>query len=146
MKGDVVKLREETGAGVMECKKAFDEAKGDFEKAKQIIAERAVMKADSKKERKTGTGFLHSYIHNERVGVLLEVRCETDFVARSDAFQEMVHELALHIAAMGPENVSSLLSSPFVKDESITVSDFIKGTIAKTGENINIERFARFEV
>lgn len=146
MTENIVKLREMTGAGVMECKRALEEAKGDFDKAVAYIHERGLVKADTKKERKTGAGLLHAYIHNNRVGVLLEVRCETDFVARSEPFKEMVHNFALHIAAMGSVDVPSLLKEPFIKDESITIEETLKGVIAQTGENMKIERFCRFEL
>ncbi|KKT90966.1 MAG: Elongation factor Ts [Candidatus Jorgensenbacteria bacterium GW2011_GWA2_45_13] len=146
MKEDLIKLRELTGAGVMECKRALDESKGDFEKAKEYIRKAGAARAEKKKERKTGAGLLHSYIHNNRVGVLIEVRCETDFVARSDPFQNLVHELTLHIAATDPENPEALLKEPYVKDESLTIAQLIDKTIAQVGENIQVERFARFEI
>ena len=146
MKEDLIKLRELTGAGVMECKRALDESNGDFEKAKEYIRKAGAARAEKKKERKTGAGLLHSYIHNNRVGVLIEVRCETDFVARSDPFQNLVHELTLHIAATDPENPEALLKEPYVKDESLTIAQLIDKTIAQVGENIQVERFARFEI
>lgn len=146
MKEDVIKLRELTGAGVMECKRALESAGGDFKKAEELIRTSNAARAETKKERKTGAGFLYSYIHNKRVGVLLEMRCETDFVVQSDPFQTLTHEIALHIAAMGPETVEELLAQPFVKDESITVNDLIKQLIGKVGENSKVERFCRFEL
>ncbi|MEK7512652.1 MAG: elongation factor Ts, partial [Patescibacteria group bacterium] len=102
---DVQKLRETTGAGVMECKRALEDAKGDFDRAISLINERGLVKAETKKNRATGAGLLKSYIHNGRVGVLIEVRAETDFVVRSDPFQELAHELAMQVAAMDPEDV-----------------------------------------
>ncbi len=146
MKEQIQKLRDITGAGVMECKKALDEAGGDFDKAVAVIHERGLVKAETKKERATGSGILESYIHNERVGVLLELRCETDFVARNSLFKELAHNLCMHIAAMNPENIDVLLKQAYVKDESMTVEELIKQTIAKSGENIKVERFCRYEV
>lgn len=143
---DVQKLREVTGAGVMECKKALQDAGGDFDKAIQIINERGLVKAEKKAGRTTGAGVLESYIHNNRVGVLLELRCETDFVARGDLFRGLAHDLVMHIAAMNPENVESLLKQPYIRDEKMTVDALLKGVIAKTGENIKIERFCRYEL
>jgi elongation factor Ts len=146
MSDDIKKLREITGAGVMECKKALQDAKGDIEEAKNLINERGLVKAEKKSERRTGSGVLESYIHNARVGVLLELRCETDFVARTDDFKALAHELAMHIAAMNPENVEILLKQPYVKDPTKTVEDTIKQVIAKLGENMAVERFMRYEI
>ncbi len=146
MVNNIQKLRELTGAGVMECKKALDEAGGDFDKAISIIHEQGLVKAEKKKERVTGAGVLESYIHNERVGVLLEIRSETDFVSRSKEFRELAHNLAMQIAAMDPKDVNKLLSQLYIKDESLTIDSLIKKTIAKFGENIQIERFCRYEI
>ena len=143
---DVKKLREETGAGIMECKRALQEAKGDVEESKKIIEEKGLLKADKKSDRKTGSGVLESYIHNGRVGVLLELRCETDFVARTEDFKNLAHDLAMHIAAMNPENVEALLAQPFVKDPSKNIGDVVKQSIAKLGENTVVERFMRYEL
>jgi elongation factor Ts len=143
---DVVRLREATGAGVMECKRALEKAKGDFDKAVEFIHEAGLLKAESKKERKTGAGLLISYIHNERVGVLLEVRAETDFVVRSEPFKELTHNIVMQIAAMNPGDVEALLTQPFIKNESQTIGDLVKGTTAKVGENIKVEKFCRYEI
>lgn len=142
----VIKLREETGAGVMQCKRALEEANGDYEKAKTLIAKAGAVKAEAKKERKTGSGLLEAYVHNGRVGVLLEIRCETDFVAKADPFKELAHDVAMHIAAMNSESVESLLSEPFVKNESLTVKDLINTAVGKIGENIAVARFVRYEL
>lgn len=146
MSDKIKKLRELTGAGVMECKSALEESGGDIERAVKIIYERGLVRAEKKSERKTGAGRLETYIHNERVGVLLELRCETDFVARAEAFKKLAHELAMQIAAMAPADIDVLLQQPYIKDESITVGDFIKRTIATVGENIKVERFCRYEL
>ena len=113
---DVAKLREATGAGVMECKRALQEAQGDAERAKAIIMERGLIRAEKKADRATGAGLLESYVHNNRVGVLLDVRCETDFVVRSEVFLELAHHLAMHIAAMNPKDTDELLSQQYVVD------------------------------
>jgi len=146
MLNDIQKLRELTGAGIMECKKALEKAGGDFDKAISIIHEQGLVKAEKKKERTTGAAVLESYIHNERVGVLLELRCETDFVARSKDFKELAHNLAMQIAAMDPKDVDDLLKQTYIKDEMLTVEDLIKQSIVKFGENIKIERFCRYEI
>ncbi len=142
----VLKLREMTGAGVMDCKRALEKAKGDIDKAVEFIHEAGILKAESKKERKTGAGLLTSYVHNERVGVLLEIRAETDFVVRSEPFKELAHNIVMQIAAMNPAGVPELLKQPFIKDESKTIADMVKGVTAKVGENINIEKFCRYEL
>jgi elongation factor Ts len=142
----LLKLREATGAGVMDCKKALDDAKGDYKKAKQLILERGSVKAEKKSERKTGSGILETYVHSGRIGVILELRCETDFVAKTDVFKDLAHNLAMHIASMNPENADELLKQSFIKDESVVVKDLITQAIAKTGENIKLERFCRYEL
>jgi len=142
----IQKLREITGAGVMECKKALDEADGDFDKACQIIHEKGQMKVEKRANRETGAGLIYSYVHNERIGVLLDLRAETDFVVRSDPFRELAKEIAMQIAAMAPQNIDELLSQPYIKNESKTVKDLINETIAKVGENIKINNFFRMEI
>lgn len=144
--GLIQKLRERTGGGVMECKRALEDAKGDLELAAKLLGERGMAKAEKKAGRATGAGLLESYIHNGRVGVLLELRAETDFVVRSDPFRTLAHELAMQIAAMNPEHVDALLAEPYVKDPNLTVAALIKNTVAKVGENIRVERFCRYEL
>lgn len=141
---DIKKLREKSGAGVMECKKAFEDAGGDFEAALRLIQERGFLKADKKSERQTGAGLIASYVHNDRIGVLLEINCETDFVARLDDFRDLAHNIVMQIAAMNPKDVEALLAQPYIRDESMTVADLIKNAIAKIGENIQIARFCRY--
>ena len=146
MINQVQKIREITNAGVMECKKALEDTGGDFDKAVALIHERGLIRAEKKGERTTGAGLLHSYIHNERVGVLLELRCETDFVARNPMFKELAHDLAMHIAAMNPTDVSDLIKQNYVKDDSVVIENLVKGVIAKLGENIRVEHFCRYEI
>lgn len=143
---DIKRLREVTGAGVMECKHALTEAGGDFEKAVGIVHERGLAKAEKKQVRGAGAGLLHSYIHNERVGVLLDLHAETDFVVRGELFRNLAHEVAMQIAAMNPENIEVLLKQPYIKDDSKTIGDVIKGVMARVGENIKVEKFARYEL
>ena len=142
----VKKLRDLTGAGVMDAKIALGEAKDDFDKAVEIIKARGLAKADKKAEREIKAGIIKTYTHNDRVGVVLRVGCETDFVAKSDPFLELVHNLAVHIVAMNPANVEELMAQPFVKDEKTSVENLVKETIAKTGENIKIDEFYRLEL
>ncbi|MBI4159629.1 translation elongation factor Ts [Candidatus Wolfebacteria bacterium] len=143
---DVERLREMTGAGVMECKRAIEEAGGDMEKAVSLIHARGFERAEKKKDRATGAGLLHAFVHNDRVGVLVEIRSETDFVARSDEFKDLAHSLALQIAAMNPDDVRVLLAQPYIRDELITVEELVRRLVAKMGENIRVERFCRYEI
>ncbi len=142
---DVQKLREVTGAGVMECKRALVDADGDFDKASSLIRERGLVKAESRKERVAHSGIIKSYVHNDRVGALLEIRSETDFVARSEPFRQLAHNLAMQIVATNPDSVDSLLAQNYIKDESKTIEEIIKGVIALVGENIKVERFIRYD-
>jgi len=144
--GDVSKLREETGAGIMDCKRALTEAAGDFEKAKQILMAQGAAKADKKGDRATGAGHLEAYIHGGRVGVLLEVQAETDFVTRSEPFREAAKNLAMQIAATAPESVDSFLKEPYMRDDQMTIESYLKSVIAKVGENMKIVRFTRYQV
>ncbi len=143
---DVSKLREETGAGIMDCKRAIDAAKGDYEKAKQILTEQGIAKADKKGARATGAGHLEAYIHAGRVGVLLEVQAETDFVTRSEPFREAAKNLAMQIAATAPESVETFLKEPYMRDDSMTIENYVKSVIAKVGENMKVVRFTRYQI
>ena len=159
---DVKELRELTGAGMLDCKKALDETAGDFAKAVALLKQRGYDAAAKRSERATAEGMIVSYIHhNNRYGSLVEVNCESDFVARTDDFRGLVQELALHVAGanplyLSPEDIPAgsdldpkevcLLLQPFIKDESRTIQDLVTDTIGKTGENIRIRRFARFEL
>ncbi len=143
---DVKKLREMTGAGVMDSKNALEDASGDFDKAVALIKERGLLKADKKAGTSLGAGVIDAYVHNNRVSVLLNVSCETDFVARSDVFKGLVHEVAMQIAAMDPKDVDELISQPYIKDESTTIEELVKGAIAQLGENIKVEKFTRYEI
>lgn len=144
--GAVQKLRDMTGAGVMDCRKALIEAEGDVEKARAIIAERGLAKVEKRAGREAGAGLVYSYVHAERIGVLLDVRAETDFVVRSEPFRALTHELAMQIAAAAPENLDALLAQPYIKDESKTVKDLVNDVIAKVGENVIVKQFYRIEV
>jgi elongation factor Ts len=143
---DIQKLREETGLPVMECKSALEDARGDFQKAKKILKEKGFEKAAKKAERQTENGIIECYSHNGKIGVLLELLCETDFVAKNQEFKELAFDLVLQIASMAPSNEKELLGQPFIKDETKTISDLISEKIAKLGENIKIKRFARWEL
>ena len=143
----VKNLRDKTGASMIECKKALSDTKGDEKKAVKILQGKGRLTAMKKSERKAEEGIVEAYIHsNKKMGVLLELRCETDFVARNDEFKELAHDLAMHIAGMDSKNEKTLLKEPFVKNPEIMVKDLIDQKIAKLGENIKVGKFVRFEL
>jgi len=188
----VAELRARTGAGMMDCKRALEEAGGDLEKAVDVLRKKGAAKADTRAGREASEGLVEAYIHfNGHVGVLVEVNCETDFVARTEDFKQLVRDVALHIASAKPLAVrvedlppelvererkiyeaqaaeekkpdavrakiiegrlkkffedAVLLEQKFVKDDTRTVGDLVKALVAKTGENVRIRRFARFEL
>jgi len=142
----IKQLREETGVSVTECKKALEESGGDFEKAKEVLRRLGKELAEKRAGKETGQGLIDSYIHpNKKVGVLLDIRCESDFVARSEDFQVLSHEVCLQIAAMAP-SVNNILAQSWIKDSSKTIGGVIDSYIAKLGERIVIQRFERFEI
>ena len=188
---DIKKLKELTGVGLTDAKNALVEAEGDFDKALEAMRKKGLTKAEKKADREALEGVIDSYVHGGRIGVLVEVNCETDFVARTDGFKEFAHMIALQVASMSPEYVSEadipaeevervraeaknsdalagkpadmvekiidgqvkkhfaekvLLSQKYIMDDSQTVADFLKETIAKTGENVVIRRFKRIEL
>lgn len=143
----VKKLREETGMGVMEVKRALEETNGDETKAKEILKARGYEKMADKAEREIKAGRVTSYVHTTgRIGVMLELLCETDFVANHEDFISTSKEICLHIAAMNPKSTEELMESDFVKDPSKKVSDLVASLVAKFGENIKIGQFVRYEV
>lgn len=188
----VKKLREASGAGILECRKALETAEGDFDKAFAILREKGLAAAAKRMDRVAKDGKIHAYVHaGGRVGAMVEVNCETDFVARTEDFQNFVHDVAMQVAAMGPLYLSRqdipaaeierlkhefrmqainegkkeavldrivegklekyfqqycLLEQPFIRDDSQTIEQLLKSLIAKTGENIVIRRFARFQL
>jgi elongation factor Ts len=143
---DIKKLRLETGAGVMDSKKALEEAKGNFEKAKQILAQNAQAIAKKKSDRATKHGLIETYLHAQKVGVLLEINCESDFVARNDEFKNLSHEIAMQIASMNPKDIDELLSQNYIRDDKLTIKNLVEQATAKIGENIRVKRFCRFEL
>jgi elongation factor Ts len=189
---EVSELRQRTGAGMMDCKAALEESNGDLDAAIELLRKKGMAKADKRAGRTASEGQISSYIHhNGKIGVLVEVNCETDFVARTDDFKNLVKSIAEHIAAANPlavdkdqipaekiaqerrifeEQVKAsgkpanlvdkivegkieafykevcLLNQPWVRDDKKTVGDLVKETSAKTGENIQVRRFARFQM
>lgn len=144
--GDVQRLRAETGAGVMECKRALEETGGDFGKAQGLIKERGLAKAQKKSDREAKEGLIASYIHGGRIGALVELTSETDFVARNPQFQDLANEVAKQVAAMAPESVEDLLKQSYIRDTSKTIGELVTTVAASTGENIQVRRISRFQV
>jgi len=160
--GAVKELRELTGAGMLDCKHALEEAGGDFEKAKDILRQMGHALAAKRAERATAEGIVLSYLHHDgRLGALVEINCESDFVARTEDFQQLAQSIALQVAATNPQYVAPedvpegaegdpkelcLLPQPFVRDESVSIQDMVNEAIRRTGENIRVRRFARFEL
>jgi elongation factor Ts len=140
---DIKKLREKTGGGVMDCRRALDETKGDFAKATELLKKWGVEKSEKKLSRETKAGIIESYVHGSKVGVLLEILCETDFVARTDDFKNLAHEICLQIASMDPKDVKALLKQEYIRDPKITIETLVKQVIGKLGENITVSRFSR---
>lgn len=185
-------LRDRTGLGMMDCKKALEETNGDIEKAIELLRKKGALTAEKRASKETAEGLVHAYIHpGSKIGVMVEINCETDFVARTEATLQFAKDLCMHIAAikplfLAPENVDAtfierekdifkaqmadsgkpekiveqiiegklkklysdicLLQQPFVKNDQMTVTEVLQELIAKTGENIRIKRFARFEI
>lgn len=143
----IKQLREQTGAGMTDCKKAYDEAGGDFNKALEKLKQIAGEIAEKKSSREIKNGLIEAYVHaGGKVGVLIKLGCETDFVAKNENFKNIAHDIAIHIAAMSPSSEEDLFAQPFVKNPEITVKDFLQESIGRIGENIKIDEFARFEI
>ncbi|MBV8718479.1 MAG: elongation factor Ts [Chloroflexi bacterium] len=151
----IKELREKTGAGIMECKRALDEG-GSMAEAEKLLKQWGVATATKVAGKETSQGVIDSYVHAGRIGALIELNCQTDFVARTDDFKTLAREIAMQVAATNPTRLSSqepsqdgdvpLLDQPYIRDPGRTVQDLINETIAKTRENIVIRRFARFEL
>jgi elongation factor Ts len=142
---EVQRLREETNAGVMDCKRALEDASGDYQKAKELLKERGLQKAAKKEGREAKEGVVAAYIHaGGRVGALVEIASETDFVARGDEFQKLAREVAMQVAAMSPATLDDLLAQAYIRDASKTVKDLVTDLAVKTGENLSVRRFQRF--
>lgn len=158
----VKELREKTGAGVMDCKRALTEAGGNVQKATEILHQQGLLRAEKKAGRVATQGLIDAYIHaGGRIGAMVEVNCETDFVARTEDFRQLAHDIAMQVAATAPKYVAAsdvpeseanranelaLLAQPFIKDSSVTIEDLIKRNVAKLGEAIRVRRFVRYEL
>lgn len=152
-------LRGKTGAGIMECKRALDEG-GSIEAAEKLLKQWGLASAEKKAGREVSQGLIDSYVHAGRIGAMVEINCETDFVARTDDFRTLAREIAMQVAATNPSRLSArepskdadsegdvaLLDQPYIRDGAKTVQDLLNETIARVRENIVIRRFARFEI
>ena len=142
---EVQRLRTETNAGVMDCKRALEDAQGDFENAKGLLRERGLASLKKKSGREAKEGSVASYVHaGGRVGAIVEIASETDFVSRSPEFQKLAQEVAMHVAAMDPKDIDELLGQAYIRDASKTVNDLVTTLAASVGENVSIRRFQRF--
>lgn len=140
-------LRDATGISVMQCRQALIETKGDVEKALAILKKASSDIALKKVGRLLGSGYIHAYVHGEgRIGVLVELRCETDFVAKNEVFKTLAKEIAMQIAATGPQDTPALLQEPFIKNPETKIVSLVEEAVQKTGERIEVGRFARFEL
>lgn len=161
VKADAIKaLREKTGAGVMDCKRALEEAGGNVQKAEELLRQKGIASAAKRANREVRQGLVEAYVHSgSRIGSLVEVNCETDFVARTPEFRDLAHILAMQVAAMNPLYLDKtdmppadganpeavcLLLQPYIKDPSKTIRDVVNEAIGRMGENIRVKRFARF--
>ena len=156
----VKEVREKTGAGIMAAKKALEDSNGDVGKAEEILKEQGLSNAMKKAGRETSEGVIQSYIHaGNKIGAMVELKCETDFVARTEEFIELTKDLAMQVAAMSPnyiysedegaENASDeeiLISQSFIKDPSLTIEDMVKSMISKVGENIKVSKIIKFDL
>jgi len=166
---EIKKLREMTSLGISECKKALHDSRGDFDKALAILKEKGASIMEKKKDRTTSQGLIEAYVHfGGNLGSLVEVNCETDFVARTEVFKKFTKDIAMQVAATNPRHLNKesipadelskigdagqyskehcLLEQPFIKDNSLTVEQYLKQVISQTGENVVIKRFARFSL
>jgi elongation factor Ts len=143
----IKKLRDKTKAGVMDCRRALEETNGDFKKAEAWLRKKGIESASKREGRETKQGLIEVYLHNDgRVAGVVELLCETDFVARTDEFKKLAHELAMQAVAMKAKNVKDFLGQAWIRDEKKTIDSLVKELIGKTGENIVIKRVARFEL
>jgi len=142
---DVQRLRSESGAGVMDSKRALEDAGGDFEKALGLLKQRGLESVAKKSGREAKEGLIASYIHSGgRIGALVELASETDFVSRGDDFQKLAQEIAMQVAAMNPATVDELLEQPYIRDGSKKIKDLVTEVAATTKENVHVRRIQRF--
>lgn len=141
------KLREEKGVSIADCREALEAANNDYKKASEWLKKHGIEKAEKKGDRETKQGIIETYIHQDKkTGAMIEILCETDFVAKTDDFKNLAHEIAMQVVAMNPKDVATLLKQEYIRDGSTTIEGLVKATIAKLGENIVVNKFIRFEI
>ncbi|OGH11308.1 MAG: elongation factor Ts [Candidatus Levybacteria bacterium RIFCSPLOWO2_01_FULL_36_13] len=141
------KLREETGVSIADIRMALEETGNDEKKTIEWLKKHGIEKADKKAQRETSQGLVEAYVHqNGKIGAVVVLTCETDFVARTEDFKHLAHELAMQVAALNPKSVKDLTEQEYIRDASVKISDLVKQTIAKLGENITIAEIKRFEI
>jgi elongation factor Ts len=144
---EIKALRDETGLSIMQCQKALEEAGGDKAKALELLRAQGVAMAAKKSDRNLGAGIVSSYIHaSGTVGVLLELLCETDFVAKNPEFKSLAYDIAMHVAAMNPQSPEELMEQAFIKDSSRTIADLVNGAVQKFGERTEVGQYTRFSI
>ena len=155
-------LREQTGAGIMDCKRALEQAEGDLDRAQSILYDKGIASAAKRATRVVDEGLVDAYIHSGgRIGAIVEVNCESDFVARTPDFRDLAHDVAMQVAAMDPAYLDTgdipdgedhdpaeacLLQQPFIRDPAKTVQDLVNEAAAKLGERVRVKRFSRFSL
>jgi elongation factor Ts len=144
---EIKKLREATGAGVMDIRSALTQSDGEIKKAKEILKGKGLEKAASKAERETRAGLIETYVHADgRIGAMVHLACETDFVARTSEFKKLAKELAMQVAAMDPADTKQLLKQEYIRDPEKNIKELIAEVVSKTGENIQVQKISRFSL
>lgn len=143
----IKELRDKTGVSVSICKKALEESGGDMDKALAILQRESAKSAEKKADRVLGSGVVEAYVHNnKKVGVILELKSESDFVSGNEEFRTLARDIAMHIAASAPSDSSELLGQPYIKNPAVTIKELLNQAVQKFGEKIEVSRFARYSL
>ena len=143
----IKELRDKTGISVSACKKALEETGGDMEKALAVLRRESAKSAEKKADRVLGSGVIEAYVHNnKKVGVILELKSESDFVSGNEEFRTLAKDIAMHIAASGPVDVNELTGQPYIKNPTVTVKELLNQAVQKFGEKIEVSRFAKYNL
>ena len=143
----IKELRDKTGVSVSACKRALEEAGGDMEKALAVLQRESAKSAEKKAYRALGSGVIEAYVHNnKKVGVILELKSESDFVSGNEEFRTLAKDTAMHIAASSPSDLDELMGQPYIKNPAVTVKELLNQAVQKFGEKIEISRFAKYNL